>query len=356
MRFTEKGSLPVLVVVIVLISLSILGVGYVLTRNSSLMKFSGNSSAISKVVDTAQKIASQSGLAGSSTDTGVVNIHAIPLGDGKVSTTPKVGYVFSCETSFKGGGAEHAGDWIQGSTWDLTKKISVQGSVSWPNAVFSAALNGSYRVLSGNGLPVDSTTGVYPIQASDPAYQYDRNPNSVKEIQLSLNLPADPQIAASPTCVPMGAIGYALNGVAIYNALDDSGRDAVAHEVQDSCDGHPQGAGQYHYHGPSPCMPHADENNALVGYALDGFGIYSMYDANGKEYTNADLDECHGITSEVEWNGKKVNMYHYVLTQEYPYTVGCFKGSPVRTSPLGGAAAGNSGQRPGGRLPPPPGN
>jgi YHYH protein len=138
----------------------------------------------------------------------------------------------------------------------------------------------------------------------------------------------------------MGAIGYALNGVAIYNALDDAGRDAVAHEVQDSCDGHPQQAGQYHYHGPSECMPHADEHNALVGYALDGFGIYSPYDADGQEYTNADLDECHGTTSEIEWNGEMVSMYHYVLTQEYPYTIGCFRGTPVAAAIRGPQAGG----------------
>ena len=79
-------------------------------------------------------------------------------------------------------------------------------------------------------------------------------------------------------------------------------------------------------------MPHAQEHNALVGYALDGFGIYSMYDANGKEYSNADLDACHGITSEVLWDGKLTTMYHYVLTKEYPYTIGCFKGTLVEVA------------------------
>ncbi len=128
-------------------------------------------------------------------------------------------------------------------------------------------------------------------------------------------------------------IGVALNGVAIFNALDAAGRDAVAHETQDVCDGHPQAAGIYHYHGPSPCMPGQDGNAQLVGYALDGFGIYSRYDANGNEITNADLDACHGTTSQVMWNGKLTSIYHYVLTQEYPYTIGCFQGTPVRVRP-----------------------
>lgn len=270
---------------------------------------------------------------------GGVDIHAIPLGDGHISSSPKVGYVFSCETNFNGNGAEHAGDWIQGDTWDLTKKIAVQGSVSWDLAYFKSVLNGISRNLSGNGLPVGSTTGIFPIQRSDPASEYDRNPNSIKTQSVNYDIPANPEFAASPSCVPMGAIGYALNGVAIYNAVDDAGRDAVAHEVQDTCDGHPQGQGEYHYHGPSECIEGANEKNTLIGYALDGFGIFSMYDENGNKYSNADLDECHGITSEIEWNGQRVAMYHYVLTQEYPYTVGCFRGTSARTTgmnPAGG--------------------
>lgn len=284
---------------------------------------------------TATSAGSSDGLA-HSTPTDVTKI---PLGDGKVSTSPKVGYIYSCQTSFNGGGAEHAGDWINGSTWDLTKKIAVQGSVSWPNAAFSAAVQGAQRLLSGNGLPVDATTGIFPIAASDPAYQYDRNPNSIKEQTVSYNVSANPTAASTPTCVPMGVIGYALNGVAIFNGLDAAGRDAVAHETQDSCDGHPEQDGSYHYHGPSTCMPHVEENAQLVGYALDGFGIYSLKDKNGNEYTNTDLDACHGTTGEVEWNGQTVNMYHYVLTREYPYTIGCFHGTPVNTHAGPGAGA-----------------
>ncbi len=124
-----------------------------------------------------------------------------------------------------------------------------------------------------------------------------------------------------------------LNGVALFNALDASGRDAVAHEIQDKCDGHPQGAGIYHYHSMSSCISNEDANNTLVGYALDGFGIYSDRDAKGNLYTSANLDECHGITSEILWDGKMVNMYHYVLTHDYPYSIGCFRGTPVNTHP-----------------------
>ncbi len=35
--------------------------------------------------------------------------------------------------------------------------------------------------------------------------------------------------------------------MAIFDALDAGDRDAVAHEVQDSCGGHTQRGGVYHY-------------------------------------------------------------------------------------------------------------
>lgn len=262
----------------------------------------------------------------------VVDSTKLPLGDGKISTEPKKGYVYSCQTRFSpnAGGAQADGPWINGATWDLTQKISVQGQVAWPSAWFSVDYSGTTLTLSGNGLPTTGTTGTFPVAKSDPAYNYDRNPNSISAQSVDLSLPNNPKVAEEATCVPMGAIGRALNGVAIFNALDGRGDDAVAHEIQDSCNGHPERTGEYHYHGPSDCIEGADRPNTLVGYANDGFGIYSRFDKEGNEYTNDDLDECHGLISEIEWNGETVNMYHYVLTQEYPYTVGCFRGAPVQ--------------------------
>jgi len=109
----------------------------------------------------------------------VLDAHALPLGDGKVSTSPRQGFVFSCNTAFRGGGAQHAGDWIRGSTWDQTRKLSVQGDVAWPDATFIIAATGSDRRITGNGLPVRHTTGVFPVSRNDPAYAIDRNPNAI---------------------------------------------------------------------------------------------------------------------------------------------------------------------------------
>lgn len=264
-----------------------------------------------------------------------LDVHKLPLGDGKLSDHAQAGYVFSCQQHFNAHapGAQVVGPWIHGSTWDLTQKLHVQGSVHWPNAQFHIETKNDgrvvSRVLTGNGLPVDTTTGTFPISLNDPAFQIDRNPNSIQTQNVALTLPLNPEQTQQPVCVPMGMIGVALNGVAIFNAFDAGGRDAVAHEVQDLCSGHPERTGEYHYHGPSPCLPSEDGNEVLIGYALDGFGIFSLYDANGRELTDTDLDACHGRTSEVLWDGKRQAIYHYVLTREYPYTIGCFRGTPV---------------------------
>ena len=145
---------------------------------------------------------------------GVLDIHRLPLGDGKVSADPRRGYVMSCRATFRGGGAQNAGPWIHGDTWDMTQKISVQGRVSWPQAVFRITTQGSDRVVSrilqGNGLPVDTATGSSPVAYSDPAYQIDRNPNAIAAQDVLLTLALTPEVAAGSSCVPMGMIGVAL--------------------------------------------------------------------------------------------------------------------------------------------------
>ena len=34
------------------------------------------------------------------------------------------------------------------------------------------------------------------------------------------------------------------------------------------------------------------------------------------------------MVSEVMFNGTKQSIYHYVLNNEYPYSVGCYRGTP----------------------------
>lgn len=254
---------------------------------------------------------------------------ALPLGDGLVTTqAPKAGWIYACRIMSGGGGANGPTPWIVGDLWYPNSKPSVQGTVRWSEGKVAFSATSGKRVIKTAGVPTNATTGTFPISPSDPAFQYDRNPNSIRPGSFTVSVPKSPKVASKPSCLSLGPIGYSLNGVAIFNGLDGENRDAVAHEVQDVCGGHPERTGQYHYHSGSACIAKKSANSAtLIGYALDGFGIYFENDSSGKPLTNASLDVCHGRVSKVKFDGKVQKIYHYVATAEYPYTLGCYKGT-----------------------------
>jgi hypothetical protein len=262
----------------------------------------------------------------------------LPLGDGLRSTTgPAVGRLFECaRPPPRPGmppppGADVAGPWIDlaAQTWDKTKKVFVSGAVMWPAAEYGESVSGTTRTLVTNGLPVKTVTGTFPIAPSEPAYAYDRNPNSIKSVLLRYELPVTPN-QTSASCLPEGPIGLLRNGVAMFSPVDARGRDAVAWETQDSCEGHPEIRGEYHYHDVSGCLVAASAGpSTVIGWAADGFPIVVERDASGALPTNTDLDECHGRDAPYLLDGKVVRGYHYAATLEYPYAVGCFRGAPL---------------------------
>lgn len=266
--------------------------------------------------------------------TGSAWLSSLPLGDGKYTTSsPKKGYVYVCHVATGGGGAQGSPTWIHGSSWDPAEKISVQGSVNWPSALYSMKISGSSRVITSNGLPTDHTSGIFPIQASDPAHAIDANPNSIKAESYSFTLPVSPTMLATPDCV-FGQVGIMNDGVPLFDGFDAEYRDAVAHEVQDAYEAHPEITGAYHYHG-FESGPIKEAVSTVVGFAFDGYPITGAKLPDGTYLTSADLDECHGITSAVSLDGAQVNIYHYVLTQDFPYSVACFRGASHEPKPGG---------------------
>jgi len=256
----------------------------------------------------------------------------LPIGTSHVSTTtPAVGNLFACDAGNpNGGGAFAVGPWIDeaAGTWDATKKVAVRGKISWPMANYDEVVKGATRTITSNGLPVDDVTGTFPIAADDPAFAYDRNPNSIAASKISKNLPVSPTAAAAPSCLTKGTIGVLKNGVALFAPVDERNRDAAAYETQDDCDGHPQQSSTYHYHDiPSCILDASTAASTVVGFAYDGYPIVVERNAAGDLPTNADLDECHGRTSPILLDGKVTTIYHYSATYEFPYSVGCFHGT-----------------------------
>jgi hypothetical protein len=258
----------------------------------------------------------------------------LPVGDNKyVTDTPKQGYVYACSQyaqslKTQSGGAGKAGPWFinNNTQYDLSKKLHVQGSVAWQSQ-FSNAESGDTRTITTNDLP-NHPTGTFPISAKDPAYAYDKNPNTIKAQSLIYALSTSPTYGA-PGCVG-GEVGVMLTDVALFNGFDAGGRDAGAWEVQDSCNGHPQISGEYHYHTLSSCIKDIGVNT-VIGYALDGFPITGPQVGTNNILTSSDLDVCHGITSQVVLDGKKVTTYHYVMTQDFPYSISCYRSKAIQS-------------------------
>ena len=238
-----------------------------------------------------------------------------------------------CGLPANGAGNADASDWTNpDGTWNYDLKPQVDGNVMWPHQ-FEIVLDGNgNRIITGNGLP-DHPTGIFPITPGSIAYQYDGNPNVISPQNVQYVFPAIPVEAAQPSCVPFGPSGISLTGSAIYHGSSTLGNDAAAHEMLDRFGGHTDGTERYHYHFPSDDLmdhihTHTQGHSPLTGYMLDGFGIYGPYGENGELLTSADLDECHGHKHPVMWDGEMVDIYHYHWTHDFPYNIGCFKGTP----------------------------
>jgi hypothetical protein len=253
------------------------------------------------------------------------------------AAAPKKGFVYVCDPrayqQVNGPGGK-GGSWINDAakTYDFTKKPVFGGSVYWGAAKFSITTIGDRRMFAGNGLPLGVPTGTFPVRMTDRAFRYDPNPSSIRRQAISFSIPRSPKVDPKGPHCNYKRVGITLDGIQLHGPLDSKGRDELAYQLQDACTGDAQPGGGYHRHALGECVPNIHKRNALVGYALDGFGIFSPYDKSGRELTRANLDKCHGLTSKIPWDGKTVLMYHYVLTRDFPYSIACFRGKPVRNA------------------------
>jgi hypothetical protein len=291
--------------------------------------------------------AAGSSVSAQTSSTGIDPKH-IPIGDLQTTATAGRGQVLSCQRRFPkpDGTAAQPQPWIHSDgTWDSTAKPHVAGSVAWKHARWKNSPKGRTRTITAANLPLHHRTGAFPVRKSDPAYKWTHNGARIQSKAISLKLPRSPRLSEQPKCLGTGPVGITHDGVLLFSALDPYGRDAGAHEIFDSCGGHPEGKGAYHRHYIAPCLYSGIKGrSSLIGYALDGLGIYLERGSDGKLLTDADLDSCHGRRSRVKWNGRVKRVYHYVLTAEYPYTLGCFRGKPRKVDVvLAGTGSGGAG-------------
>lgn len=184
--------------------------------------------------------------------------------------------------------------------------------------------NDHFLIIKSQGYP-NHPTAIFPN--SD-------NPNSIRVQDFTFRLPLEPKIADKITRVPMGPIGMALNGVVFFNPFEAGGMNAVEGYSEvwlDSCCGHPQQHGVYHYHKYPSCVksPFPDDgkqHSPVIGFAFDGFPVYGPYEESGvmakdlKSSSGRALDVCNGHFDELRG-------YHYHVTPgRFPYIFGGYKG------------------------------
>jgi hypothetical protein len=186
----------------------------------------------------------------------------------------------------------------------------------------------NYLIMLSQGYP-NHPTAVFPNSG---------NPNSIRVQNFEFWLPLVPQLAKTVTRVPMGPIGVALNGVVFFNPFEAGGMNAVEGYSEvwlDSCCGHPQQHGVYHYHKYPTCVksPFSDDgkqHSPILGFAFDGFPIYGPYEESGVMARDLKgkraLDACNGHSDDERG-------YHYHVTPgRFPYIIGGYAGVPERSN------------------------
>jgi len=234
-------------------------------------------------------------------------------------------------------------------------------------------VKGDYRYITSNGIPVHEH-GKFPNKY---------NPNTIREQKYELRMPVKPSSNRKVTPLEHGPFGVALNGVlfdpgtAEYwhrNPCSGWRYEALSGKINlglDRSRAHVQPGGQYHYHGlPTGLIDQLNKKGemTLIGYAADGFPIYTQYgleDAEDLEskvvkvissyrlkhgrrrngprgrydgtfvedyqyvLNSGDLDECNGrigVTPEYP-----EGTYHYFITERFPFIPRAFRGTPDKS-------------------------
>jgi len=267
--------------------------------------------------------------------------------------------------------------------------------VAYPSE-FATRVEGAYRVITANGIP-DHQTGQFPNRG---------NPHSIAPQDYRYRIPAQPKPARTTTPLGMHPFGIAVNGV-VFDPRAAEWWNGARNSIwqyepltssmtlgADMNDAHVQPSGAYHYHGVPAALLKKKTGGSpkmiLLGWAADGFPIYGPhglkdpansgsglkrvrssyqlrkgrrpsgsqgpggnYDGSFTAdwvYVNGsgDLDECNGrfgVTPDFP-----SGIYHYYLTEEFPFVPRRFRGTPDQGFMRHGGPGGRGfGGPPGGR-------
>lgn len=177
-----------------------------------------------------------------------------------------------------------------------------------------------YFYVSSNGIPNHPMMiGIRSWQQQVPLPQ-DYSGNN------AWSIPLQPVFATTPMSTSnnfmKGAIAIAVNGVPIFNPLNNRGEDAFLVGELDQWGGHCGRADDYHYH-IAPLQLNKGNDAMPIAVALDGFPVYGTKEPDGTPMQS--LDFCHG-------HQLGTALYHYHGTTTYPYLIAAMRGT-VQSDP-----------------------
>jgi len=207
----------------------------------------------------------------------------------------------------------------QDHTWTCAE-VEAAVDAAYGDAEVSCTDGAETFTIRSSGVPLYTSNQTTPNEITDQ--------NHVVEIPMAASCAAQ----AEDVTGSRGPTAMAITGVVLFGPSDANGRDAIEYEgpTMDDCWGHAAPGGAYHHHSEPVCAfgtdtdpsEHlaADGHAPLLAFAYDGFGIYAIDDGDPE---GGDLDACSG-------HADTERGYHYHMTEVYPYTFGCYAGTPLR--------------------------
>jgi hypothetical protein len=177
----------------------------------------------------------------------------------------------------------------------------------------STASDATYFYVNSTGIPAHNMmVGITAWQQQVPIPQPYTGTNH-------WSIPLQPVYASTPLSTTnnfmKGAVALAVNGVPIFNALNNRGEDSFAIGELDQWGGHCGRGDDYHYHA-APLHLSTISGLKAIAFALDGFAVFGAKEPDGTAMLTLDTNHGH------EWKGN----YHYHGTTNYPYVIGAMRG------------------------------
>ncbi|MCX5690658.1 MAG: YHYH protein, partial [Planctomycetota bacterium] len=188
--------------------------------------------------------------------------------------------------------------------------------------------------VESDGLPHAPFT--YPLMVGIRSWQQQVPLPQAYTGSNAWQIPLKPELAEKPvsgkTQLYRGAVALAANGVPIFNALNNRGDDAYKAGELDEYGGHSGRGDDYHYHIAPLGLQKVVGPNAPIGYALDGFPLYGLFEPSAKKGQEKScpldgtekLDELNGHFG-VNADDSR-GLYHYHCSLDYPYINGGVRG------------------------------